>query len=96
MEKDNPAKASPPRSAESEVNLSPLRRSWQEQQLDAEGRELVETDARYFLHQSVSTPCLAALRRADGIWIEDTAGRRYMDFHGKKPYCGLDFSSCSR
>lgn len=82
MEKDNPAKATPPCSAESEVNLSPLRRNWQEQQLDAEGRELVEADARYFLHQSVSTPCLAALRRAEGIWIEDTAGRRYLDFHG--------------
>jgi 4-aminobutyrate aminotransferase len=30
----------------------------------------------------VSTPCLSAIRRAEGIWIEDTAGRRYMDFHG--------------
>jgi len=30
----------------------------------------------------VSTPCLNAIRRAEGIWIEDVAGRRYMDFHG--------------
>jgi 4-aminobutyrate aminotransferase len=30
----------------------------------------------------VSTPCLNAIARAEGIWIEDTAGRRYMDFHG--------------
>ncbi|PSJ20085.1 aspartate aminotransferase family protein, partial [Halomonas sp. ND22Bw] len=35
-----------------------------------------------FLHQSVSTPCLNAITRAEGIWIEDAAGRRYMDFHG--------------
>jgi 4-aminobutyrate aminotransferase len=34
------------------------------------------------LHQSVSTPCLAAIRRAEGCWIEDSAGRRYLDFHG--------------
>jgi 4-aminobutyrate aminotransferase len=43
---------------------------------------MLEEDARYFLHQSVSTPCLSAIRKAEGIWIEDLAGRRYMDFHG--------------
>jgi 4-aminobutyrate aminotransferase len=30
----------------------------------------------------VSTPCLNAIAKAEGIWIEDVAGRRYMDFHG--------------
>jgi 4-aminobutyrate aminotransferase len=30
----------------------------------------------------VSTPCLNGIAKAEGIWIEDTAGRRYMDFHG--------------
>src|SRR6185312_4480763 len=39
-------------------------------------------DEKYFLRQSVSTPCLNAIRKAEGIWIEDTAVRRYMDFHG--------------
>jgi 4-aminobutyrate aminotransferase len=39
-------------------------------------------DGRYFLHQSLSSPCLAVIRKAEGIWIEDMAGRRYMDFHG--------------
>ena len=43
---------------------------------------LLEADARYFLHQSVSTPCLNAIVKAEGIYIEDAAGRRYMDFHG--------------
>jgi len=43
---------------------------------------LLAEDANCFLHQSVSTPCLAAIRRAEGCWIEDTAGRRYLDFHG--------------
>ena len=32
---------------------------------------LLEADAAHFLHQSLSTPCLNALRRADGIYIED-------------------------
>ena len=43
---------------------------------------MLEDDSRYFLHQSVSTPCLTAIKRAEGLWIEDLAGRRYMDFHG--------------
>ena len=43
---------------------------------------LVERDARVFLRQSGSTPCVGAIRRAEGIWLEDSAGRRLMDFHG--------------
>jgi 4-aminobutyrate aminotransferase len=34
------------------------------------------------VHQSVSSPCLTAVKRAEGIWVEDFDGRRYMDFHG--------------
>ena len=45
-------------------------------------RELVDADARYFLHQAASTPCLSAIRRAEGVWIEEIGGRRFMDFHG--------------
>ena len=47
-----------------------------------ESRALLAADDRVFLHQALSTPCLAAVSRAEGIWIEDTDGRRYMDFHG--------------
>jgi 4-aminobutyrate aminotransferase len=43
---------------------------------------LLDEDARLFLHQSVSTPCLSAIARAEGAWIEDMQGRRYLDFHG--------------
>jgi 4-aminobutyrate aminotransferase len=68
--------------AEGDTNQSPRRAAWQVANLDAETAELLEEDARYFLHQSLSTPCLNALRAADGIWIEDLQGRRYMDFHG--------------
>ena len=45
-------------------------------------RALLDEDERHFLRQSVSTPCLNAIAKAEGIWIEDVAGRRYMDFHG--------------
>ena len=60
----------------------PRRRTWQSHHLGAENRAIVEQDAERFLHQSVSTPCLTAVRGAEGIWIEDWDGRRYMDFHG--------------
>jgi 4-aminobutyrate aminotransferase len=42
---------------------------------------LVE-DERYFLRQSLSTPCLNVMQKCGGIYIEDMQGRRIMDFHG--------------
>jgi hypothetical protein len=71
-----------PAESESDTNLSPQRRAWAEKNLDAEAQTLLAEDEKYFLRQLVSTPCLNAVVRAEGIWIEDTAGRRYMDFHG--------------
>lgn len=71
-----------PEPSEGEVNLSARRRAWSARHVDAATRRLLEDDTRYFLHQALSTPCLNAIRKAEGIWIEDLAGRRYMDFHG--------------
>ena len=68
--------------SEGESNISARRSDWSAANLGVEARQMVEEDARLFLHQSVSTPCLSALRGAEGIWIEDVQGRRYMDFHG--------------
>jgi 4-aminobutyrate aminotransferase len=68
--------------SESDTNLSGERRAWAARNLDASARALLAEDERYFLRQSVSTPCLNAIVKAEGIFIEDTAGRRYMDFHG--------------
>jgi len=69
-------------SAEGDVNLSPLRKRWEEENLSPATRDLLAQDARYFLHQSLSTPCFNALESASGIWLQDVEGRRYMDFHG--------------
>ncbi len=71
-----------PSQSEGDVNRSPQRSQWQAQHLDDTTRTLLARDSAAFLHQSVSTPCLSAIDKAEGIWIEDTAGRRYMDFHG--------------
>lgn len=67
---------------EGESNTSELRRRWVEAQSDPATRALVGRDAAAFLHQSLSTPVLSAIAKAEGIWVEDLAGRRYMDFHG--------------
>ncbi len=68
--------------SEGEANRSERRRRWAEANLDEASRALLEADSRVFLHQSLSTPCLNVIRKAEGIWIEDAQGRRYMDFHG--------------
>ncbi|MCL4745273.1 MAG: aspartate aminotransferase family protein [Burkholderiaceae bacterium] len=77
--KHTPAK---PSQSEGDVNYTPRRSAWQRDNLDAPTRALLARDSAAFLHQSVSTPCLSAIRRAEGIYIEDVGGRRYMDFHG--------------
>ena len=68
--------------SESDTNLTGRRAAWQARALDGATRAMLAEDERYFLRQSVSTPCLNAIAKAEGIFIEDVAGRRYMDFHG--------------
>ncbi|MDO9202728.1 MAG: aspartate aminotransferase family protein [Hydrogenophaga sp.] len=74
-------KAEPDRS-EGDINLGDRRTAWQAQHIDPATRALLDEDARWFLHQSMSTPCLNALDAAQGAWLTDTAGRRILDFHG--------------
>jgi 4-aminobutyrate aminotransferase len=78
-----PSKSTPKdAAAEGDVNASPRRGEWQARHLGPASRELLAEDARWFLHQSLSTPCLSALKSAAGVWLEDVDGRRVMDFHG--------------
>src|SRR5262245_17914334 len=67
--------------SEGDLNLSPNRAGW-ESELDEATRGWLGEDARYFLHQSLSTPCLDVLAKCEGSYIEDLAGRRFLDFHG--------------
>ncbi|HEV8501530.1 MAG TPA: aspartate aminotransferase family protein [Casimicrobiaceae bacterium] len=82
MRKPTPSAPHADLAAEGDVNLSPLRKQWEAEHLAPATRALLAEDARYFLHQSLSTPCFNALASASGIWLEDVEGRRYMDFHG--------------
>jgi len=67
---------------EGESNQSAARRAWAAKHPDRATRDLLARDADAFMHQSLSSPCVSTIAKAEGIWIEDTAGRRYMDFHG--------------
>jgi 4-aminobutyrate aminotransferase len=68
--------------SEGDTNLTSRRAAWQARSIDGPTRAALVDDERHFLRQSVSTPCLNVIAKAQGIYIEDMAGRRYMDFHG--------------
>src|SRR5215471_184299 len=68
--------------SEGDSNLSPRRRRWARANLDRETQGWLNEDAKYFLRQSLSTPCLNVLSSCDGVYLEDLRGRRIMDFHG--------------
>jgi 4-aminobutyrate aminotransferase len=68
--------------SEGDINLSPNRTAWAAAQINAQTRQWLEQDARYFLHQSLSTPCLNVLKSCAGATITDLQGRELLDFHG--------------
>ncbi|MEZ5039439.1 MAG: aspartate aminotransferase family protein [Saprospiraceae bacterium] len=45
-------------------------------------QQLIAQDAKYFLHQSLSTPVMNALSKTEGAYIYDMEGRKYLDLHG--------------
>jgi len=69
-------------SMEGDVNQSPHRAAWQASRIGPATAELLAADARHFLHQSLSTPCLDVLAESQGIYLTDVEGRRFIDFHG--------------
>lgn len=67
---------------EGESNTSDARRDWLKTSISLNSAPLLQRDSDAFLHQSLSSPCVSTIAKAEGIWIEDMDGRRYMDFHG--------------
>ncbi|HVP97765.1 MAG TPA: aspartate aminotransferase family protein [Roseiarcus sp.] len=70
---------------EGDVNLSSLRSSWRAS-LSDKTRDLLDEDERYFIRQSLSTPCLDVIERAEGAVLIDSDGRRILDFHGNSAH----------
>lgn len=67
---------------EGESNTSAARADWSARATGPKSAPLLARDSDGFLHQSLSTPCAATIGKAEGVWIEDLDGKRYMDFHG--------------
>jgi 4-aminobutyrate aminotransferase len=67
---------------EGDINFSEERRKWDQEITDIQTRQILEADARYFLHQSMSTPCLDVLTNSKGSGMETLSGRYLLDFHG--------------
>ncbi|MBV1897239.1 MAG: aspartate aminotransferase family protein [Rhodobacteraceae bacterium] len=67
---------------EGESNRSAARVAWNSNSIGPKSAPLIARDSDAFLHQSLSSPCAATIAKAEGIWIEDLDGNRFMDFHG--------------
>ena len=79
---------------EGESNSSEARKTWLKESIRPKSLPLMKRDADVFLHQFLSSPCVSTIAKAEGIWIGDLDGRRYMDFHGNSYYIGTLIHEC--
>ncbi|WP_045609120.1 aspartate aminotransferase family protein [Vibrio vulnificus] len=68
--------------SEGDVNTTLARQAWNASMDDERTQALLKRVSEVFLHQAMSTPCLDTLEAAEGIYIQDATGKKYMDFHG--------------
>ena len=67
---------------EGDLNISEERQKWNQEIREPLTSEILQEDARYFLHQSMSTPCLDVLGSCKGSGITTISGKHLLDFHG--------------
>ncbi|MDN5201060.1 aspartate aminotransferase family protein [Fulvivirgaceae bacterium BMA10] len=68
--------------SEGDINITDHRIGYWNANIDKSTAELLEMDNQFFLHQSLSTPCLNVMESCKGSSIVDMQGRSYLDFHG--------------
>lgn len=71
--------------SEGDINLGEERVKWHEK-LDESTKEILREDEKYFIHQTLSTPCLNVVKRAEGSYIYDQQDKAYLDFHGNSAH----------
>ena len=67
---------------EGDINFTEERLKWNQKISDQLTRQILADDARYFLHQSMSTPCLDVLESCKGSGMQTISGKCLLDFHG--------------
>ncbi|MBC6999061.1 aspartate aminotransferase family protein [Cytophaga sp. FL35] len=82
MNQDDENKIGLNKRTEGDINFTPERAKWMAEEVSERAKALLEKDARYFLHQSLSSPCLDILHHCEGPHIENIDGKKYLDFHG--------------
>jgi len=82
MNQDNSKEIAINKRTEGDINQTSAREQWLQNEVDEATKKLLEKDARYFLHQALSTPCLDVLQNCVGPYIENVSGKKYFDFHG--------------
>ena len=65
-----------------DVNNTDVRKRYWDRNLSDAAKELMDRDAKVFIHQNLSTPVLNALSKTDGIYVYDMDGKKYVDMHG--------------
>ncbi|WP_378956508.1 aspartate aminotransferase family protein [Pelosinus sp. sgz500959] len=66
---------------EGDVNSSQQRKNWLNT-LDEKSIAVLKADEDTFMKQSMSTPCMNVIVDAEGCYITDINGKKYLDFHG--------------
>ncbi len=82
MKQDDLSTNAQNKKTEGDINFTPARAAWLDSEISEETKKILDRDARYFLHQSMSTPCLDVLHSCEGPYIENISGKKYLDFHG--------------
>ncbi len=70
------------RNEQGDSNNTPLRSEYIEENIKGKALEIYERDVNIFLHQNLSTPVLQVLEYAEGAYLYDYEGRKYLDMHG--------------
>ena len=71
-----------PEAEQGDINTTTARQRYWDRNLSGEAKAWFEEDKRVFLHQSLSTPVMNVIVKAQGAWLEDMNGKRYLDMHG--------------
>lgn len=74
--------ASPDFRSEGDLNSSSNRKQWHKTTNQFKASKTLFRDNQVFFHQSLSTPCLDSIVKAEGSTIITEDGRQMLDFHG--------------
>ena len=62
------------------------RNQWSIETNTAGERSLLERDMAFSIQGNSNAPCVMSVRRAEGIWLEDSDGRRVADLYGNNAH----------